>query len=66
MASSIQIVGFMVGLLALVVSVRKSATRFAAVGRPGGPTLCVDQSAAMNAWLTPLMFMVKQPCSIAE
>jgi hypothetical protein len=26
----------------------------------------VGQSAAMNAGLTPLMFMVKQPCNIAE
>ena len=44
----------------------ESATRFAACGRPGGPTFCATQRAAMNAWLTPLMFMVKQPCSMAE
>lgn len=24
------------------------------------------QMAAMNAWLTPLIFIVKHPCSIAE
>jgi hypothetical protein len=32
--------GHGVALLGLVVSVRKSATRFAAVGWPGGPTMC--------------------------
>jgi hypothetical protein len=42
------------------------ATRFGPVAGPGGPTFCGNQRAAMNAWLTPLMFIVKQPCSMAE
>ena len=36
---------------------------------PGGPSaagLVVDHIAAMKALLTPLMFIVKTPCSIAE
>jgi hypothetical protein len=33
-------------------------------GRVAPP--CANQRAAMNAWLTPLMFIVKQPCSMAE
>jgi hypothetical protein len=36
---------------------------------PGGPVaagLVVGHSAAMKALLTPLMFIVKTPCSIAE
>jgi hypothetical protein len=50
-------------MIPLVIEI---ATRFAAVGRPGGPTVFMVQRAAMKAGLTPLTFIVKQPCSMAE